>query len=622
MSPSPPPASTSDHANSFDDLTSTSEAVREPDQARCRVRRNADDLPRSPAEHGHANAGASPLSLSQPTTLCTSRFRKDGPQAEPGLIGEKLQLQEMMSFFRRCDEAKDSASTPTDPRISPTLPPSLPQRNPSRTSIGTQGEFSVGYSDAEQSRNRGEDDDLSSFVPPALAPRSPLGISTPSGSLISDASFYNHTQDSTPCTRRVLPPQNPRRASTSTFASIPTIHGSDSGEGIYSPLERNSDHDSGYSRFLSGPGWYSEVGLLSHRSIPSNSNQPGRDAAEGSSTAEASRDHVTKSFSSVLNSGRDILSITPPNSITSRGRINQLRPRTGSAALDINKSRKTRWSSRESMKSLRSVRDNVMVNYIYQQALQKSYVVPGVPWQGIVLKKNRAEYACCPPQLREIENGLYDVVLALNVRCAMTVNSPVAQTILESIEFAEIDYVPLTGGLRVQLVETMADLRRCQLHHFAAFVRDIMTLVVWDDDVENLLKRAEDLEGKFVRWIWGEGNSMNPVNDRDETRTNGASIDTKDAINIDPGKLEARSQDKRRVKLSCAWTTAATMCLSLACMGIGWRKLAIEIKTDGHWARLALTALFPAQIFTSLVRHTSIFSNSKSSWLSAMANIH
>lgn len=255
------------------------------------------------------------------------------------------------------------------------------------------------------------------------------------------------------------------------------------------------------------------------------------------------------------------------------------------------------------MESLRSVRDNVMVNYIYQQALQKSYVVPGQHWQGIVLKRARTEYACCPPQLREIENGLYDAVLAMNVRCAMTVNSPVARTILESIEFAEMDYVPLVGGLRVQLVETMGDLRRCQLHHFAAFVHETMTLVVWDDNVENLLKRAEDLEGKFVRWIWGEGHGRGPVSGQDDTKSDDASIDTKDASNIQPGKLEAASQDKRRVKLTCAWMTAATMCLSLTCMGTGWRKLAIEIKTDGHWARLALALAFPAQMFTSLVRN-------------------
>lgn len=252
------------------------------------------------------------------------------------------------------------------------------------------------------------------------------------------------------------------------------------------------------------------------------------------------------------------------------------------------------------MESFKSLRSDVMVNSLYQQALQKSYLNPADLWQGVVLKKARGEYACCPPQLRHLENSFFAAAADMNVCCAMTMSTTLTLTILNSMACADMDYVPLPGGLRVQVLKKMADLRWCQLHHFAAFVEDPPVLVVWDDNVKNLLARAEDLEAKFVKVIWGDATGQTG-DDPAGSSTEFNKTDRPVEKNVDTGHLEA-GHEKRSVRLNCALMSAATIVLAVGCLSLGWRKLALEIKTDHHWLRLALIAVFPAQIFTSHVR--------------------
>ncbi|KUI62661.1 Glucans biosynthesis glucosyltransferase H [Cytospora mali] len=278
---------------------------------------------------------------------------------------------------------------------------------------------------------------------------------------------------------------------------------------------------------------------------------------------------------------------------------------SGHAQLTISSSTKTNETSIE---TLRSIRSDVMVSYLYQQALSKSYLTPLDLWQGIVLKKGRGEYAFCPPQLEDFENGLLDNVRNMNVCCAMTVSTPVTRTVLESMAYVDLDYVPMPNGLRVQVLKTMSDLPRCQLHHFAAFLEDLMILVVWDDDAENLLKRAEDLEAKFVEMIWGEDTGDNEADEagqEEEAQRDGGDI------NVEPRQLEAgiTTEERRPVRLENAVIVALTLCLTIICISLGWKALAIECMVDGTYIRLVLVAFGPMQLFISLFFFQAICGN-------------
>jgi hypothetical protein len=258
--------------------------------------------------------------------------------------------------------------------------------------------------------------------------------------------------------------------------------------------------------------------------------------------------------------------------------------------------------------TINEIRNDMMVNWLYEQQLRKQYASGMDPYEGVVLKKARGAFACCPPQMAAIPDSLFAVVAAMNVRCAMTVNTPVVRALLDSIVHkTDLDYVPLPDGLRVQVLRTMADLPRGQLHHFAAFVEDVRMLIVWDDEPERLLSRVQSLEAKFIEIIWGngedgEGEEEDAVG---EKKGGGAGVAVQE---LDPGQLEeALAKENRPVRLESAFMVAVTLALWIVCPALGWRWLAYQTVVDGSYLRFALLASCPAQLFVSLVSAAAPF---------------
>lgn len=71
---------------------------------------------------------------------------------------------------------------------------------------------------------------------------------------------------------------------------------------------------------------------------------------------------------------------------------------------------------RNARESLIDVKADVMCSWLYQQQLERQYATGILPGEGVVLKKGRNNYACCPPQLQEMRYSLYDMAMELNVR--------------------------------------------------------------------------------------------------------------------------------------------------------------------------------------------------------------
>ena len=63
-------------------------------------------------------------------------------------------------------------------------------------------------------------------------------------------------------------------------------------------------------------------------------------------------------------------------------------------------------------------------------------------------------------------------------------------------------YVPLSGGLMVQILSDVTKLPSCQKHHYAAFIQESALLVVWDDEPKQLLSRAEKFEKALMQMVW------------------------------------------------------------------------------------------------------------------------
>ncbi|KAK4117397.1 hypothetical protein N656DRAFT_699381 [Canariomyces notabilis] len=258
-----------------------------------------------------------------------------------------------------------------------------------------------------------------------------------------------------------------------------------------------------------------------------------------------------------------------------------------------------RFSSRPQSLSGRSVRSmgssvflddikhEVMVNYLYQQQCSHLWVSDGSgEIEGVLLRKARGQYMACPPQLGNSPFAL--ACAALNVQCAMTVNSRVIKTFLQWSPDA-VD-VPLMNGLRVQILPTIDDLPRARKHQFAAFVASEGLLVVWDDDALHLVQRAKAIESELMELVWKAGSG-------DEEDEKGAPVVGEAEVDEESGELKP---EKRPVHLLNTYLVSLTLILVTVSLGAAWRQLAIEVSVDGNYIRLALVALAPVQIFFTL----------------------
>ncbi|KAI2630129.1 glycosyl transferase family group 2-domain-containing protein [Xylaria nigripes] len=253
--------------------------------------------------------------------------------------------------------------------------------------------------------------------------------------------------------------------------------------------------------------------------------------------------------------------------------------------------------------NLLDVKADVMCSWLYQQQLERQYATGILPGEGVVLKKGRNNYACCPPQLQDIKYSLYDMAMELNVRCAMTVNTRVINIILASRR-TNYEYIPLPDGLRLQVLPSMRELPGCHKHHFAAFIQDLRILVVWDDEPKRVLARAEALERQLMRMIWGTGEV-----DDDDSEPEKGEKGIAGEIDETPVDLEAADAPDRRIKLTSAFTVALTVALSISTLGFGYRYLAFEVATDGSYTRLALIAVSPLQLWVGYFFFQTIIIN-------------
>ncbi|KAF4595382.1 Glycosyl transferase, family 2 [Ophiocordyceps camponoti-floridani] len=233
---------------------------------------------------------------------------------------------------------------------------------------------------------------------------------------------------------------------------------------------------------------------------------------------------------------------------------------------------------------LDDIKHEVMVNYLYQQQCSQLWVSDGSgEVEGVLLRKTRGCYMACPPRLGSSPFAI--ACAAMNLQCAMTVNSRVIKSFLQWSPDA-VD-VPLMGGLRIQILPTLDDLARARKHQFAAFVASEGLLVVWDDDPLHLVQRARAIESELMELVWKAGPDAE------------ADAEAEKRVETDEESGETRPE-KRPVHLQNSILVSLTLALVVTSLGAAWRQLAIEVSVDGNYTRLALVALCPLQIFFSL----------------------
>ncbi|TVY75954.1 hypothetical protein LSUE1_G009438 [Lachnellula suecica] len=242
--------------------------------------------------------------------------------------------------------------------------------------------------------------------------------------------------------------------------------------------------------------------------------------------------------------------------------------------------------------SILDIRSDFMVNWLNQKQTEKQWST-GKMGEGVVLKRAKDNFTCAPEDLRT-QSIFFNQVLLMNVRCAMTVNT---QIIRKFLARHTADYVPLSDGLRIQVLPSLEYLPRCQKHHFGAFIADQQLLVVWEDDPTKLLDRASRIEDSLMTFIWS---TCDEIFDEKKGSATVSTTELSD-VSMSPSELEeGQATQTRPTVLLNPIMVGLTLTILIAALGLGWRALAQETAIDGKYTRLALLVVTPCQIFVSL----------------------
>ena len=118
--------------------------------------------------------------------------------------------------------------------------------------------------------------------------------------------------------------------------------------------------------------------------------------------------------------------------------------------------------------------------------------------------------------------------------------------------------------------------------------------MVWDDDPENIVKRAKSIEDELMDLVWQTGE---PEEMEDNNEKKDAMVTT---LEIDPESGEVRPEH-RSTNLLNTILVGFTMVIVTVMLGAGFREVAIETVIDHNYLRMAFLLLTPVQIFFTLV---------------------
>lgn len=179
----------------------------------------------------------------------------------------------------------------------------------------------------------------------------------------------------------------------------------------------------------------------------------------------------------------------------------------------------------------------------------------------------------------------------------MTVNTRVLQLFMSARP--DEHFIQIHRTLRLQVVPDIAALPHCQRHQSAAFISDTATLLVWEDEPTRLLERAEYIQDALMKMSW-KPEAAEEGEEKGDGKKPFVQIEEYDEMTEEEAGMEEKPRET--VLWQCIYESA-TIALVVACLGAGWRWIAIEHIQDPNWLRLAFIVVLPAQMWLALVRH-------------------
>lgn len=234
---------------------------------------------------------------------------------------------------------------------------------------------------------------------------------------------------------------------------------------------------------------------------------------------------------------------------------------------------------------------------------------------GVLLRQTRGHYICCP---ENINNELLGAAQRLNIGVLVTMKLGMLQPIIAGMFDGQSELV-MKGGYQLQIVESLAAVTSSSVRKFqyAAILRKEGILLVWQDDVTQILPHAQKMEDRLLSYVWGKNARLSsppgmspftgqtPLQSPTPSVSNysmhmekGVMVTTDEASDSGEG-LDRSGPDvpesvNRPVMLHSAIFVGLGVCLAIVLVyGFSVGQLVSEALLDGNFIRLALIAACP-----------------------------
>lgn len=269
-----------------------------------------------------------------------------------------------------------------------------------------------------------------------------------------------------------------------------------------------------------------------------------------------------------------------------------------------------------------------MITYLYKRIVASGWA-PEYPdpedCMGVLVRKARGVYVTMPSP---INNLLLEANVKLNLMNALTMRPQMLEGILETLTPGQAE-IRFADNSQLQILDSIADVEAGTVKQFqyAAICREERLILVWHDDITNLIAQAQKTEERLLSLVWGDRSLFSIL--QAPTRpasphfsmapSSGAAtpyFEKKAPVVTEMEKqpeeelleIERPESLQRPVIRVSPVFTGLAVCLGICLLGgVFVGKVVREVMLDGNYTRLALCAVVPLLFFISLFFFNTIF---------------
>lgn len=151
-----------------------------------------------------------------------------------------------------------------------------------------------------------------------------------------------------------------------------------------------------------------------------------------------------------------------------------------------------------------------MISYLFKKVISSGWI-PAERNQedclGVLVRRTRGNYVTSPEPLHHLLEG---AVIRLNLAVALTMRPQMLDGILKSLSTGQLE-LRFKDGSQLQIIDSLAAAQPSNVKKFqyACICRQERLVLVWQDDLQNIIPQATRIEERLLSLVRHLGQSTN-----------------------------------------------------------------------------------------------------------------